>query len=139
MTQHLKSRSQSGFSLISAIFLLVVLAVLGASLAQLSVTSSTSGSLALNASRVLYAARSGAQWGAYRASLGSCSASESFTFAPTEASLGGIDVTVQCVRTQHQEGAAVIGQYLITTLAEFGSFGDPSYAARTVEIQVVGP
>lgn len=133
----LPQQRQGGFTIISAIFLLVVLAVLGASLAQLSVTSSTSGSLALNGSRALYAARSGAQWGAYRASLGNCSASESFSLS--EASLNGIDLIVECTRTEHREGATVLGQYLITTQAQHGAYGDADFVSRTVEIQVVGP
>lgn len=132
------SHGAQGFSLISAIFLLVVLSVLGATLAQLSVTSSTSGSLALNATRALYAARSGAQWGAYRASLSppSCNASQSFTL--NEAALSGFNITVQCTRTQHQEGAAIVGMYLITATAELGSFGNPDFVSRSVEIQVIG-
>ena len=134
---HLRSHS-GGFSLISAIFLLVALAVLGASLAQLSVTSSTSGSLALNATRALYAARSGAQWGAYQASQtpAVCNASETFNL--TEATLSGFAITVQCTRTAHQEGAAVIGLYLITAEARFGSFGNADFVSRRVALQVIG-
>lgn len=133
----MKQDCAQGFSLISAILLLVILSVLGAYMAQFSVTSSTTSSLALNASRALYAARSGAQWGAYRASLGNCAPTANFDL--TEVALSGFAVTVSCAQTQHAEGAAALGYYVVTAVAQFGTFGGVDFVSRTIQVQVIGP
>ena len=57
---------QSGFSLVTAIFLLVILASLGAFIVTVSGLQQTSSALDVQGSRAYQAARSGIEWGTYQ-------------------------------------------------------------------------
>ena len=57
---------QSGFSLVTAIFLLVILASLGAFIVTISGVQQTSSALDVQGSRAYQAARSGIEWGTYQ-------------------------------------------------------------------------
>ncbi|MBI4293685.1 MAG: agglutinin biogenesis protein MshP [Betaproteobacteria bacterium] len=93
-----------GFTLVSAIFILVVLAGLGAAILVISTAQQVGSALDIQGSRVYEAARAGIQWGAYKQLRppSSCAASTSFAF-PTAPTLAGITVTVTC--TTHADGS----------------------------------
>lgn len=59
-------RSERGFLIIAAVFLLVVLAGLVAYLTTVSTTSQAASAADFNSARAYQAARAGAEWGAYR-------------------------------------------------------------------------
>src|SRR5437868_3063168 len=59
-------RPQSGFSLIAAIFLLVVLALMGTLVVSITGMQSASGQLDLSGVRAYQAARAGTEWAAYK-------------------------------------------------------------------------
>jgi MSHA biogenesis protein MshP len=94
---------QRGFTLVSAIFVLVVLAVLGAAIVIVSTTQQVGSALDVQGSRVYQAARAGVEWGVYKRTRGgACAGSTSFTFA-TAPTLSGVTVTVTC--TAHTDGS----------------------------------
>lgn len=92
-----------GFTLVSALFVLVVLAALGATLAQVSLRQQLGSASELEAARAYQAARAGLEWGAFQvlrnpappAAAPGCFGSTSFTIA----GLSGFTVTVSCTRT----------------------------------------
>lgn len=113
------ARKQDGISLITAIFLIVVLAALGAFLVTVSGLQQASSALDLQGSRAYQAARAGIEWGAFRALRnGACdTASAATTFVPGS-TLTGFTVTVNCVSTSYSEVTASTGfVYLITATA----------------------
>jgi MSHA biogenesis protein MshP len=59
-------KAQSGFSLIAAIFLLVVLALMGTLIVSITGMQSASGQLDLSGVRAYQAARAGTEWAAYQ-------------------------------------------------------------------------
>src|SRR5918911_3582142 len=59
-------KAQSGFSLIAAIFLLVVLALMGTFIVSITGMQSASGQLDLSGVRAYQAARAGTEWAAYK-------------------------------------------------------------------------
>src|SRR5919199_5680572 len=59
-------KAESGFSLIAAIFLLVVLALMGTLIVSITGMQSASGQLDLSGVRAYQAARAGTEWAAYR-------------------------------------------------------------------------
>lgn len=90
-----------GFSLVSAIFLLVVLAGLGAAMVQLSTMQHTSSALDVQGTRAYQAARAGIEWGLYRQlnpPVVPCLAATSFAL-PAGSALEGFTVTVSCQLT----------------------------------------
>ena len=126
-------RRQSGFSLVSAIFLLVVVSLAGASMLSLVGTSRRTSSFAVLSARAYQAARSGVEWAAAEAlaNPGTCPAG---AFVLGEAGLSGFDVAVTCALSQHEENAATTRVLVIESFARHGSFGDADFVSRRVEI-----
>lgn len=116
---------QRGVTIVTAIFLLVVLAMLGAFM--LSVTSLQQSSTVLDVQgvRAYQAARAGVEWGAFQvldpnnaigtSALPTCPAS------PTQLTLAGslspFTVTVTCSATSTTEGNRNVGAYFIVATA----------------------
>lgn len=90
---------QKGFSLVSAIFLLVVLAGLGAAMVTISGAQHTGSALDIEGARAYQAARAGVEWGVHRLANapGACFAGGSFS-APAAQSLSAFTITVSCER-----------------------------------------
>ena len=97
-----------GFSIVAAIFLLVVLAGLGTAIVIVSTSQQVGAALDVQGTRVYQAARAGIEWGVYqRTRSSSCAASTSFTFA-TAPTLGGITVTVICTTYADGNGGPTV-------------------------------
>jgi MSHA biogenesis protein MshP len=122
------SRSfQGGFSLVSAIFLLVVIAALGTFAVTLSTTQQQSAALDVLGSRAYQASRAGIEWGAYQVLPNSavpggfaanCRAgATSQTVSPLPDMLAGFNVNVQCSATAHSDAAATVTVYQLTSTA----------------------
>jgi MSHA biogenesis protein MshP len=91
--------ADQGFTLVSAVFLLVVLAGLGAAIANISVMQNTGSSLDIQGSRAYQAARAGIEWGLHRelvAAPGACAAG-AVSFVPPAPTLNAFTVTVTCI------------------------------------------
>ena len=58
---------QGGFSLITAIFILVIFAALGAAMVTFSTVQHTTVAMDIQSARAYQAARAGIEWGAYEA------------------------------------------------------------------------
>ena len=103
---------QVGIALVSAIFLIVVLAGLGAIMLTVSGLQHTSSARDVMGTKAYHAARAGIEWGAYRvlrqaAALGAgdCPALSTPIPLPAGSDLTGLTVTVQCARTNADEGS----------------------------------
>ena len=126
--------SQRGFSLIPALFLLVVLAALGIVAVRLMGVQQQTVVLAMQSSRAYAAARSGVDWSAYQALVnGSCANS---TLTLTEAGLAGFTVDTSCSATSHTEGPDTTRVYVIDAFAWSGSYGTPDYVSRRIRSTV---
>ncbi len=133
MTRH-SSERQRGFSLVSAIFLLVVLAGLGAFAVRLNTIQQQTVTSGLRAAQAFEAARTGAAWGAYRALNGGfCGMG---TLNLTEGAAAGFRVSVQCTQTSHTEGAVTVRIFVLDVRAEAGVYGGPDYVARRLQTKL---
>ncbi len=86
--------------MVSALFILVVLAVLGAAIVSVSVNQSLGSASEVNASRAYQAARAGAEWGMYsvmRTATPCAATNPAITFTSDE--LKAFTVTVTCTTT----------------------------------------
>ncbi len=130
----MRCNRQSGFSLVTAIFLLVVIAGLVVYMVNLRVVQQTTLLYGVQGARALQAARSGIEWGIQRAlSGGSCAASTTFT--PPQAPLDAFSIEVRCSSSQHIEGAAATGTittYQLEAIASSGSYGSLDYIQRRI-------
>jgi MSHA biogenesis protein MshP len=122
-----------GSALIVALFLIVVVAALGAFAVRVGVNQQQTVDLAILGDRAYAAANSGVEWGAYRALNASwCTspAAVSQTVAFTQAGLNGFNARVTCARTDHVDGGTPVHVYQIDVFAWSGAFGTPGYVSR---------
>lgn len=124
----------SGFAIVTATFLLVVLALLGAFMVTLSGVHQAAPAQAVTATRVYYGTKAGLDWGIQQAiavgGVAGCAASTSLTL--TGSGLNGVTAVVTCASTAHTGGTV----YLIVSTATYGTFGDLYYARRRLEATV---
>lgn len=135
---------QRGFSLISAIFLLVVLAGLGAAMVSFSTAQNQSQAMDVLGSRAYQAANAGIEWAAFNIAANPGVAGN-VTFVP--GTLGGdlqpFTVTVGYAPTLYvDETAAGIGvqnlwSYDITATAVYGTAGTANYVERVITAKIV--
>jgi len=125
-------KNQAGFTLVQAVFILVVLAFLGVAMMRLSGVQSSTSIFALQGARAYQAARSGLEWGAARASTGSdCNG----TF-----NAGSFSVAVSCSFQPFTEGVApAYPVYTFSSVATFGNYGSPDFVQRRLESKVGFP
>lgn len=101
------SRRQVGFSLVTGIFLLVILAALGAFLVTVSGLFQVGSALDLQGARAYQAARAGIEWGAFQSLRnGACPAPTNLTFAGT--GLADFTTTVVCTENSYTEQSATV-------------------------------
>lgn len=151
--------SERGFSLISAIFLLVVIAALGTFAVTLSTTQQQSAALDALGSRAYQAARAGIEWGAIQIThsgtlvydIGVASACQSNTplvaasqppALPVTTQLSVFSVSLACSATSHVDnidGVTPTRVYQLTSTAsgiEGASPGSPDYVERQIRVTI---
>lgn len=139
-------RNAAGVGLVTAIFLLVVLAGLGVAIVSVVTTQQTEAAQDLLGARAYQAARAGIEWAAYEnsKSLLVCPSAAGYTFQlPTGTTLSTFTATVTCTApvTLGNTGP----HFLIRSTAcnQPGSSGcpntapsSPDYVQRVVEVQL---
>ncbi len=128
-------KSQSGFSLVTTLFIIVVLAILGSYMALMGTTQNQSTALSIQGLRAWYAAVSGYDWTAYRINTtGSCPA------VPTTMNIEGFTVTLTaCTPYIVNEAGDTYSMHDVSVLSERGSFGDVDYVSRSLRATFGGP
>ena len=127
---------QRGFSLVSAIFLLVVIAALGTFAVTLSTTQQQSVALDVLGSRAYQASRAGIEWGAYQVlQNGGCPATPQ-VLAALPGTLANFTVTVQCSSTAASEAGTAITIYQLTSTATQGTPATPNYVERQMSVTI---
>lgn len=124
-------RKQGGMSLVTAIFILVVLSAIGGYMVLTAVVQSRTTVMALQGARAYHAARSGLEWGIF-----SDLASDSCNTGTFD--VNGFSVTVGCSQTTFTEGGQTYNVYRVTSLSQFGSYGSQGYISRQLAAKVTG-
>jgi MSHA biogenesis protein MshP len=118
-----------GMSLVAALFLIVVIAALGAFAVRIGLGQQQTVNLSLLTSRALAAANAGIDWSAARAldpTTPNCSAG---SLALTQAGLAGFTVDVTCLSTPFLPEGTL---YVIEAVSRYGTYGQPDYVSRRV-------
>ncbi len=98
--------------MLTAIFLLVVIAMLGAYIASVATTQQTTAALDVQGAKAYQSAYAGIQWGAFQVLRnGSCTGT---SFALT-GNLSGFAVTVACTQTAYTENGSGRNVYRLTS------------------------
>ena len=126
-----------GFLLPAAIFILVILAGLGAYALNITSIQQATSTQDVQGSRAYQAARSGVEWVAYQVLNPGNTALVNCPASPTLLTIDNFSVTVSCSRSADyfEQGADhTIAMYDIVSTAKFGTVGTPNYIERQVQL-----
>ncbi|MCK5829242.1 MAG: hypothetical protein KAH20_02965 [Methylococcales bacterium] len=131
-------RQQNGFSLVMAIFILVILSLLGGYMVKLSGVQHATTVNVIQSSRAYQAAKAGSSWAMARISSGGdCShiaAASPLSFTD----IIGFSVSLGCISSAvYTEGTDSYIVYKVTALSEYGAYNSTSYISRKVDVSVV--
>jgi MSHA biogenesis protein MshP len=131
---------QRGFTIVTTIFNIVVLALLAMFMTTISSTQRATSTFSILGARAFFAAQSGMEWAAATVmNTGACFANPtSFTLAGGATS--GFDVRLECTATPISEAGANYQVYLLRATASRGQADKEDYFSRTIEATVTdGP
>jgi MSHA biogenesis protein MshP len=133
----LKQR-QRGFTLVMAIFILVVLGLLGGYMVRLSGVQHATATYALQSARAYQAAKAGLGWAIAKISVagGTCADVNAQT-ALTLPNLSGFTVKLTCTTTPYTEGSFTYTIFQLNALSEFGAYAGSDYVSRNLEGSIV--
>lgn len=126
-------RMQSGASVVTAIFLLLLMAGLGALMVTLSTAQHAASAQDLQGSRAYQAARAGLEWGIYRAVRGAGICDASAALPALDDDLAPFRVIVECRRRTHTEAGEPVTVFRIVSTASSGEPGSASRVERRIE------
>lgn len=122
-------QAQAGFTLVTTLFLLVVVSSLGAYMVNLATVQHSASALSVSALRARYALTSGLEWSYYRIqAAGVCPS------VPSELNIDGYRVRLTaCSADSVTEGLESYQMFDVSLTAERGSYGDMDYVQRRVQ------
>ena len=130
-------RPAAGFAIVSALFLMVVLAALGGFLVNAVAVQHATPALKVESVRALFAARSGVAWAVARVrASGACPTAGAFSL--TESSLSGFQLSISCSGSIHDLGSATAPYFVLGVTAQRGTYGGTDYVSRTLRAKVAG-
>lgn len=129
---------QPGFTLVSAIFLLVIIAALGLFTVTISSTQQQTSVMDLQGSRAYQAAKAGIEWGIYRVTKDSACPATSPTM-PAGTQLSAFTLVISCSSTAYTEGTNTFSVYQLTSTASSGTVGSISYVERQLQVAIKNP
>lgn len=130
------AHKQRGFSLIAAVFLIVVLAGLVAFMLSMAGVQHQTATLVLQQAQAQAAARAGIDWAAVQALPGGICPP---TGANPDLTVNGYAVDVTCAATAHMELGTVIQVFVVSATASSGVYGNPSFVRRTITATLSTP
>ena len=126
---------QAGFTLITALFLLVVVAGLSVYMITIRNVQQSTVLYAQQGARAMQAAHAGIEWGIYESVVnGNCIANPPFTASGN--ALSAYNITVNCTSSAHEEAGVPIVTYVLTSSAQTGAYGTLDYVYRSLRATV---
>lgn len=130
-------RTQQGFSIVAAIFILVVLGLLGGYMVSLSAVQMNTASFSLQGARAYQAARAGIEWAIARIGNGGVCSDINAQSAMTFTGINDFTVSLSCSSQAYSEGDQNLVFYSIDALSQAGSYGGNNYVAREIKISII--
>jgi MSHA biogenesis protein MshP len=126
-----------GFLLPAAIFILVILAGLGAYALNITSVQQATSTQDVQGSRAYQAARAGVEWAAYQVLAPGTTTLANCPTSPSTLSIDNFTVTITCTRyaDYFEQGTDhTIAMYDIVSTASFGTTGTLNYINRQVQL-----
>ncbi len=130
-------KQQAGFSLIIAIFILVILSLLGTYMVNLSAVQQTTSVYALQGARAYQTAKAGIEWSIAIIHSGASCSDINSAAALNFTGLDGFSVTLSCSQETYTENVNNLIVYKIKAVAGYGAYTSNDYVSRSIEISIV--
>lgn len=130
-------KQHQGFSIVMAIFILVVLSLLGGYMVRLSGVQQMTSLYVLQGARAYQAARAGLEWAIARINNGGSCIEVNAQSALTFPDMTGFTVTLACTSSAYTEGSKNPVVYQINSLSQYGAYDSSDYVSRQLEVSVV--
>jgi MSHA biogenesis protein MshP len=130
-------KNQRGFSIVMAIFILVVLGLLGSYMVRMSGVQLGTFNYAFLGAKAYQASRAGIQWSIARINNGGTCANINAQTAMSFDGLAGFTVRLSCSSQSYSEANENPTIYRLNALSEYGSYTGPDYVARELEVTIV--
>lgn len=125
-----------GFSLVSTIFILIILGLASSYIVSLSAVARETSIRSIQGERAFFSARSGIEWAVREIVLDSTQCPSNTTLTLSQGGLNGFQATVSCTATLYTEGSSSYNIFDIVSVAEFGTFGDSDYVSRRLSAKI---
>lgn len=123
-------RKQHGITLIGAIFILVIVSLLGQYLVSITGVQRQTSLLSLQTARAYQTATAGVEWGIFQITNNShCPANQVLSPA-----LNNFTTTVSCNQLgSYDENGIMHSIYRVTSRSEYGNYGEIDYVSRQLQ------
>jgi MSHA biogenesis protein MshP len=135
----MKKIKQQGFLLPAAIFILVILAGLGAYALNITSVQQNTSLQDTQGTKAYQAARAGVEWATYQVLNPGSTVLVNCPASPTVLSIDNFMVNVTCARSAdyYEQGTDhTIAMYDISATASFGTVGTANYIQRQIQLNV---
>jgi MSHA biogenesis protein MshP len=127
---------QKGITLVGAIFILIIVSLLGQYLIKITGVQRQTSIMTLQSARAYQAANAGIEWGIF----GIVNGANCPGINDTDLTIGNFATTVLCsaVGTYNEDGTEVT-IFQITAESEYGSYGQIDYVSRELQVMIHFP
>lgn len=131
----------SGFTLVSAIFIIVILSLVGTYIVSISALTRASTSLNIQGIRAYYAAKSGLEWARAQVTRGgfNCPASNPAVLSLSQGGFSNFTVTVNCRSNTFIEAGISYKIFQLSATGQYNTNNSSDYAARILYATVIQP
>lgn len=124
------SRFQRGFAAVAAIFLVVLLAALGAFMVTFSNSQQLSSAQDVQGTRAYWAARAGLEWAIVNIAV--CTNPASTPMAGAPATINNYTMVISCSFSTYTDAGNTVNIFLIASNASVGTVGAVGFIERNV-------
>lgn len=128
---------RSGFALVAALAVLVLVASLGSMMLRLVSVEQAASSTSILGARAHFAAQSGIEWGLHEIIAASRCPAATTPLVLAEGALAGFRVDVACSESTHSEGTRLRTRFELRARAEWGAVGERDHVLREVSATAV--
>lgn len=128
--------NQKGLTIIAAMFVLIVLSLLGAFMAQMIGVQLATENASLQGAKAHLAAKAGVEWAtSYISAGGNCTGinNQVMTFS----GLSEFTVTLTCGSLSFTEASANENVYTVTATSQFSGYSNSQYVSRTIQAAII--
>jgi len=125
-----------GFTLITAVFLIVVLTALAAFMITITTTQRQTSTLSVLGSRAFFASQSGMERAIHSVLSGGTCFGSPLIFNLTGGATNGFQVVLSCQERPVSEGPDNFRVYALQSVASRGTVGTPDFVSRTINATV---